>query len=529
MPPKAKPSQVLAKAKGRASPEPKGKAKAKADAKAKAGPASPAAGSGAAAARQVRAEAAERDPKVLQAEKLLQDCLEEEEIARVDGRVLDIAVGQARLLEGTDLDSELLKKAEARLEEFLAFEVELKKRAQELRAQKDATIEIQNAENDEFTDAFEARQKMEKEVENLFNAIEDSDLGKIKKYIQHNVTDVSKEGAFPAPPLPLDVEDHEGNTPLSEAACYGEAEIVEYLLSIKAHPNVRNAQGRTPLFRATYNGHEDIVKLLLETGGDPTIENNDGEPAGKMGTAGTKKLISEWDKSNTLVRQEELTSLQRLEEPWPRLLLKACKAGDSEAVKSVLDAISAESADEEKTNIIRTIVNFEEMVDALWMACTLGHLELCKLLLDAGADVNSFSKQGLTCLMICCRKGHTVIVQELLSRGAKTHLRSVQGRLASDYAREYGDGHYLHDIVIEHCRKTEDWSTLEEEARQSEGNKACSAEAANDLIERRKNVGASDAATAALKALPVSELREGSDRYKELLEQRALADVLGMG
>merc|ERR1711972_756219 len=131
--------------------------------------------------------------------------------------------------------------------------------------------------------------------------------------------------------------------------------------------------------------------------------------------------------------------------------------------------------------------------------------------------------------MIACRKGHTAIVKELLKRGAKTHLRSEQGRLASDYGREYGDGHCLHDIVVDHCRKIQDWTTLEEEARQSTANKACGVEAAEDVVERRKNAGASDAATAALKALPVDEIRAGSDRYQDLLEQRALADVLGVG
>eukprot|EP00959_Pyramimonas_sp_CCMP1952_P438547 9181212-Pyramimonas_sp.AAC.1 len=70
--------------------------------------------------------------------------------------------------------------------------------------------------------------------------------------------------------------------------------------------------------------------------------------------------------------------------------------------------------------------------------------------MEAGADVDSSSKTGLTCLMIACRKGHTDILKELLARSAKTYLRSAQGRLASDYAREYGDGHALHDLVVAH-------------------------------------------------------------------------------
>jgi len=210
---------------------------------------------------------------------------------------------------------------------------------------------------------------------------------------------------------------------------------------------------------------------------------------------------------------------------------EATAAGDTTLVGSVLTAIAtAEGAESDKAKVLlKTVLEYEDMVDVLWMACTKGHEELCRMLLDAGADVNSSTQSGVTCLMICCRKGHTAIAKELMARGAKTYIRSEEGRLASDYAREYGDGHYLHDIVVAHCRKVEDWSTLEEEARQHAGNKACGAEGVEDIVEGRKNAGASDKATAALKALSADELREGSDRYKELLEQRALADVLGMG
>mmetsp|Transcript_85112 Transcript_85112/g.216791 ORF Transcript_85112/g.216791 Transcript_85112/m.216791 type:complete len:130 (+) Transcript_85112:412-801(+) len=129
--------------------------------------------------------------------------------------------------------------------------------------------------------------------------------------------------------------------------------------------------------------------------------------------------------------------------------------------------------------------------------------------------------------MIACRKGHTAIVKELLQNGAKTYLRSEQERLASDYAREAG--HALHDLVVQHCRRTQDWSTLEEEARQHEGNKTCGVDAIEDLLENRRNVAASHGATLALRSMDVSEIREGSDRYKQLLEECALADVLGFG
>ena len=82
--------------------------------------------------------------------------------------------------------------------------------------------------------------------------------------------------------LPVDVVDEDGNTPLSEAACYGEVELVEFFLSRGAHPDSRNELGRTPIWRACYNGHFEIVKLLLENGADKSIASNTGEEPGKQ-------------------------------------------------------------------------------------------------------------------------------------------------------------------------------------------------------------------------------------------------------
>jgi len=493
-----------------------GSAKAKAEPKSKA--------SARAKSSSSPTPAPKRDEEVEKTSGLLRECLAEKDIANVDGRVLDIAIGQARPLLERGLSQDLFSAAEARFKEYRAFEAELVKKKEELLTRKAEVVAQQDEENVTFSDACEERQRLKKRVEELFDAVGDSEIGKVRAWIRDCC--VGGTDCFAPPPLPVDLQDHQLNTPLSEAACYGETEIVELLLENGAHPNSQNDQGRTPLWRAGYNGCEEVVELLLEKGADPRIENNNGEPAGKIGTDRTKALIAAWDTSQTATKQEALSDLQRLPKPWPLLLLDAVTAGDAAAAMRIVEAISSSTGGAGgPAALLRVVLDFETMTDALWLSCTKGHLELVRALADAGADVNSFNDTGLTCLMIACRKGHREIVQELLKRGAKTHLRSQQGRLATDYARE-ADGDTIHDLVVSHCRKTEDWSTLEEEARQSGGNKACSAEVLEGL---GRNATASNAATAALRALPVEEIRDGSDRYKQLLEERALADVLGIG
>eukprot|EP00927_Polykrikos_kofoidii_P050034 TRINITY_DN43995_c0_g1_i1.p1 TRINITY_DN43995_c0_g1~~TRINITY_DN43995_c0_g1_i1.p1 ORF type:complete len:517 (+),score=116.26 TRINITY_DN43995_c0_g1_i1:66-1616(+) len=498
-----------------------GSPKAKAKAKAVAGRGSPSPG-------PQRANPPQVDPEVQKKEALLRECLADADIACVDGRVLDITVGEARALVENGFNKDLLAKAEARLEEYRSFEIELQKMAEQLRARKTEGLAEQEIENEAFADSIDVRQTLKKKVEGLFDAVGDSDLDIVRAWIKDCCDTSAESDGFAPPPLPIDLEDHQKNTPLSEAACFGEKEIVDLLLQHGAHPNSQNEQGRTPVWRATYNGHEEVVQLLLEKGGDPSIENNQGEPAGKFGTKETQALVKGWDEASTAKNQEGLSQLQRLSKPWPVLLREAVEAGDAQAALLVIGAICA-SEGSSSSSLLRTVIDVENMVDALWLACTNGHVDLCRALLAAKADVNSCSESGLTCVMIACRKGHTDVLCELLNHRPKTHLRSQQGLLATHYSREPGDGHSVHDILFAHCKKFEDWTTLEEEARQYEGNKACSAEVLDTLGDERMNVGASSKATSALRALPASEIRDGSDRYKQLLEERALADVLGMG
>mmetsp|Transcript_150156 Transcript_150156/g.287607 ORF Transcript_150156/g.287607 Transcript_150156/m.287607 type:complete len:515 (-) Transcript_150156:169-1713(-) len=513
-------------------PPRKAKSKAKAEAKARAQPkagrasaaaGSPAAGSGAAAVKQSRADAdaaSKEDSELARTENLLKECLAEKDITRCDGRVLDIAIGQAKSIKG--LDADLLASAMKRMEEFREFEAELKKKAEQMRAEKAEALERHEVENDLFKDACAARQDLKKIIEDLFDAVGDGDSDKVEKFIGlHTQQDADSL----VPPVPIDVEDHDGNTPLSESACYGEIELVQLLLGNGSHPDARNSQGRTPLWRAGYNGHEEVVEFLMEKGADASIENNDGEPPGRYGTPATKELIANWSKADMEEPRESLTELQRLSMPWPRILLTACSEGDSKAAIAVAKAAATGGGTQA---LLRTVIDFENMVDGFWTACTHGHIDLVRDLIAEQADINSSNETGLTCLMIACRKGYTGIVSELLKAGAKTHLRSENGRLALDYSRESSAG-TLPEMILAHCQQRKEWTTLDEAARQAGGNKVMGREAVLDVLEERRNVTASDAATEALKGMSAAELREGGSDYQRLLEERALADVLGYG
>ena len=60
-------------------------------------------------------------------------------------------------------------------------------------------------------------------------------------------------------------------------------------------------------------------------------------------------------------------------------------------------------------------------------ASSSGHLEIVKLLLSHGADVNAQSSSGNTPLMYACASGHAEVVRSLLEAGANVEDHNENG------------------------------------------------------------------------------------------------------
>jgi len=60
-------------------------------------------------------------------------------------------------------------------------------------------------------------------------------------------------------------------------------------------------------------------------------------------------------------------------------------------------------------------------------AASQGHLEIVKLLISHGADVNAQSACGNSPLMYACSSGHEDIVKELLNAGARVEDNNENG------------------------------------------------------------------------------------------------------
>jgi len=110
---------------------------------------------------------------------------------------------------------------------------------------------------------------------------------------------------------------------------------------------------------------------------------------------------------------------------------------------------------------------------ALHVATYAGRIEICKSLLEAGADVNVKNQKGATPLLVGLSRGTIACVPTLLAYGADVNSRDMQGRTALMFLAMYGENDVvaqsvLHEVLANvanvdardaNGKTAEDWAT----------------------------------------------------------------------
>jgi len=138
-------------------------------------------------------------------------------------------------------------------------------------------------------------------------------------------------------------------------------------------------------------------------------------------------------------------------------LSDACRDGDTERVKQLLDGDGGARVDEKdedgntallwaiikgRTELVRMLLDKGALLDekdwdgrtALMLASLWGHMEVVRLLLDKGALLDEKDGYGRTALMWASVKGHTEVVRLLLDRGALLDEKDKNGKTALELA-----------------------------------------------------------------------------------------------
>ena len=182
--------------------------------------------------------------------------------------------------------------------------------------------------------------------------------------------------------------------------------------------------GLSEIMRALYHRRLDLVNELLASG----VELNVYEAAGTGQTQRLRELLAA---DPSLVNSHSHDGFTPLG--------LAVFFGQPQAVKALLDA----GADV-------NLASKESMkVTPLASASAARQLEIARLLIEHGADVNARAASDFTPLHESAASGKLEFAQLLLEHGADANAKASDGKTPLDYAREHG-----HDDMVELLSKS---------------------------------------------------------------------------
>jgi uncharacterized protein len=230
-------------------------------------------------------------------------------------------------------------------------------------------------------------------------------------------------------------------TPLMLASREDDVELARMLVAAGADVNAVGGDGKTALAMAIFNGNYDVASFLVDSKADVdtadaqrftplfwAVDRRNMETAPNFPWMATqdpmpliKKLLDAGADPNALVNN---TPRARMREGSPRIvfataLMRAAFAADLELVKLLLEH-GADPSIKSKDN--------ETMLAAgAGLAFIHGYhrgklederLEVVKLFVELGNDVNWPDDYGITPLMAAANIGHVKVIQYLLDKGA---------------------------------------------------------------------------------------------------------------
>ncbi len=198
-------------------------------------------------------------------------------------------------------------------------------------------------------------------------------------------------------------------TALEAAARCGHISMVQKLLDAGAEVNVLEGRWQTALRAALVGGHADIVEALLEHGADHELRRTlerASETALQLGVrSGNLSIVK------TLLKHGANAVLDESETLHPLIL--ASKQGSVAMVTELLSAGAPVNIHGETRSCYRSI-DFEN-VSPMYAAIDGGYLDIIRLLLSHGADIETNVEGIITPLSFAAFRGRADIVRLLLS------------------------------------------------------------------------------------------------------------------
>lgn len=319
----------------------------------------------------------------------------------------------------------------------------------------------------------------------IFDAIKDNDLAKVKILIEKDASLVN-------------LKDSEGNTPLHQAGIVGSVPIAEFILSKGAEINSVNNRQNTPLMESIMNGKNDVSRMLIEKGADINMRNALGLTPMHFSVRFSSTAINELliargadieSKSNSQFtplylaagHPNNLENVKLLIDKGASLntsadamgnmpLNYATYAGSPETIELLLDKgadfdtsgtnlrqMVFSAANRGLERLFKVIVSkyghdlFKNEADnnSLMRSATAGgSVEIVKTLLEKNIPINvKPNVNGWTPLHYAASRDKQSMVDLLVKNGADINIRTNDGRTAYNLAEENGHKDAL-DLII---------------------------------------------------------------------------------
>uniref|UniRef100_A0A673KC26 Ankyrin repeat and SOCS box protein 18-like n=1 Tax=Sinocyclocheilus rhinocerous TaxID=307959 RepID=A0A673KC26_9TELE len=285
----------------------------------------------------------------------------------------------------------------------------------------------------------------------LYRAVVKGDTRGLRNLLKRNYIDVDVcDGLtiFPIPGLWSLEYKRELTSPLCIAAAQGFTECLLYLLEHGAHPNLI-AGGKAALHEACVNANNECVELLLEHGANPNQMTDDGLTALHLcrtpqSLCCAKALVRYGAKVNLSSEEEDETPLHvAARHGLPHhaqlyLRFGACVNHSSSSGETPLGVVCGVAQE-------KTVDSQDE-----------GYLEICRLLLAYGANINSADKERRSPLHKAARNVQLKLVELLLDHGVDINAIDYNGCsplssvLQSSVVRQEWEPHRVVQTLLNH-------------------------------------------------------------------------------
>ena len=265
----------------------------------------------------------------------------------------------------------------------------------------------------------------------LHTAVEIGDLSKVAKLLSGPKVNINAK------------RDIDIASPLHIAAEKDLVEIARILIEKGAKLNSTNMHGNTPLHEAIKKGHIETAKLLLDKGADVNAKGEWGKyvplyESIKQGELEIAKLLIrkgadvnpkfQFDICNLVPLAIEKGSLE-----LARLLIEKGASVDNFYICTIRGGASVRGARGGEKEL--------KYIPILSWAIERGYVEIVKLLIERGIDINAKTNDEATPLDIAFDKDYTEIVKLLLEKGADANAKNKNGETLLH--RAVGEGHLV--------------------------------------------------------------------------------------